>query len=418
MRKRWLAILPLFWSCADNLPDPTVVDPALSAIHLPEVIVAGWPEALEFRAKASLPATGEWRVELRVSGPELPTPLDYLLLDDGDYLVLTDPGPGQEAQSGDNVAGDGWFTTRLAADFATGLGSFTFRFRLVGNGVERDFRQVTRERLVNRAPEVFAVEAPALLPSGGHFTATARAADPDGAEDLATVQLRQTGGGMRSWAFTPGGDSLWTVTVGPELAAGRQGPDTLRVTATDRVGHEAERSLVVDLENGPPALAGADLQFYLRLGNGGYQPLDTGDTIHLFVPSTDPADSNIYLMTIPAFDPQTLADIREVTWEITAMDNPAQTLTQSMSDPTGDGIYQAGITLAGRPVPYQYTMYFLRFLAYDQFHVSPLEERFIRIHNLNEAPGQPDAWPAGLRSEGMALRPLPHVWRVSAEALR
>lgn len=399
MRKWLLAALPLFWSCADNLPDPATVTPELQAIDFPDVLVADWPHALDFRVKAVLQETGAWSVTLQVTGPGASGAVrDYLLLDDGDYLALDAPGPGQETHSGDNVAGDGWFTARIMPDFAAGPGTYTLRARLLEGAVEEDFRQVTRDCVSNRAPVILFVSAPDTLPSGGSFFVTLRAADPDGQEDLNTPQLRQSGGLMRSWLFVAAGDSTWTLTVGPELAAGRQGPDTLQVVVPDRVGHETDQLLPVVLENGPPTLAGEDLQFSQWMGELGFQPIDTGDTIHLFAPSLDPADTNFYRMTIPAFDPQTLADLADVTWEITPIADPPHAQV-SMFDPLGAGTYEAYISLNG--VHYTNTLYFVRFRAYDAFQQSGAEERIIRIHNVNESP-PPGGWPGRLAGVGAA----------------
>jgi hypothetical protein len=381
--RKWLpAILPLFWSCADNLPDPVTVTPQLLGIDFPTVLVADWPVPLAFRVHAAVPE-GDWSVALRVSGPGSET-RDYLLLDDGDWLAIAAPGPGQEGHSGDNVAGDGWFTALIAADFGAGTGSYTLRARLLEGADEVDFRQVSRDCVDNRAPEILAFAAPDSLPSGGTFAMTLRAADPDGQEDLLPPQLRQSGGVMRSWPFSQTSDSTWSATVGPELAAGRQGLDTLLAVAIDRVGHETAQAVPVWLENGPPGLEGAALQFYQWMGASGFQPIDTGDTIHLFVPSLDPADTNFYMMTVPAFDPQTLADLTEVTWEISPVDGPTAPQVP-MDDPLGAGLYEAYISLNGRH--YNTTRYFVRFRAFDPFHQSATEERIIRIHNVGESPG-------------------------------
>jgi len=316
MRRWWLAALPLFWSCADNLAEHDAVMPALADVDVPQLVVAGWHEALVIRAKAQLPdESGDgWTVGLRVAGPGLDAPLDYLLLDDGDHLVLSDPGPGQEAHSGDNVPGDGWHTMRLSADFSAGLGDFTFRLRLLENGQERDFRQVVRARVENRAPAILAVEAPAVLPSGGSFTATLTAADPDGQEDLVMPQLRQSGGVMRSWGFVPTGDSTWTVTAGPELAAARQGPDTLHVVVVDRVGHETTHPLVVELLNGAPSLDEDGLEHWIwNFGEGRWDPVALLDTLFFQLPA---ADTNLFQISLPVRDPQTLADVAGAEWSI------------------------------------------------------------------------------------------------------
>lgn len=314
MRKRWLAALPLLVSCADNLPDATVGEARLAGFVLPDLIVAGWPEALEVRVQAETPGEGVWTVGLRVSGPGLDAPVDYLLRDDGDYGVLADPGPGQEPASGDNVAGDGWFTTRLSADFVTGLGDYTLRARLLRDGEELDAWAETRTRRENLAPAILALDGPASLASGGTFTLHLRAADPDGMEDLQGASLVQDGGVMRSWSFTRTGDSLFTVVVGPELAAGRQGPDTLAVTLLDRAGQAASQEWVVDLENGPPTLDLDGFQLWRWQEEGQtWLPESAPDTLTLQLPA---AGSAYFQLSLSVADPQTAADIQQVEWSI------------------------------------------------------------------------------------------------------
>ena len=355
MRKWLLAALPLFWSCADNLLDPVTVTPELQAIDFPVVLVAGWPHALDFRVKAVLPETGAWSVTLRVTGPGASGAVrDYLLLDDGDYLALDAPGPGQGTHSGDNVAGDDWYTALIAPDFADGPGTYTLRARLMSGVTEEDFRQVTRDCVTNRAPEILSVAAPVSLPSGGSFVVTLRAADPDGQVDLNTPQLRQSGGVMRSWLFAAAGDSAWTVTVGPELAAGRQGPDTLQVVAPDRVGHETSASLVVELENGAPALDRNGFELWIwDAGLSTWLPHALADTIRLNVPAID---ADFFELSIPISDPQTAADLDITEWSIarpeTGMDQliwyPLDDLGPGASDNdwiAADGRYSGGFQL-------------------------------------------------------------------------
>jgi hypothetical protein len=335
MRKRWLAALPLLVSCADNLPDAVVGEARLEDFVLPDLIVAGWPEALEVRVQADTPGEGPWSVELRVSGPGLDTPVDFLLRDDGDYGVLTDPGPGQEPASGDNVAGDGWFTTRLSADFVSGLGDFTLRARLLRDGEEVDAWAETRTRRENLAPAILDLDGPATLASGGTFTLHLRAADPDGSEDLQGASLVQNGGVMRSWSFTRTGDSLFTVVVGPELAAGRQGPDTLAVTLQDRAGQSVAQDWVVELENGPPLLDVDAFQLWRWQDEGQtWLPEATSDTLTLLLPA---AGSAYFQLSLPVADPQTAADIQRVEWSIARTTVPFNQLVWYSMVDTGPG---------------------------------------------------------------------------------
>ncbi len=412
MRKSWLAVLPLFWSCADNLPEAPLDSARLVALDFPDLIVMDWPDPLEFRVQAELPEDGDWSVVLRVSGPGMAA-VDYLLLDDGDQQTLAQPGPGQADHSGDNVPGDGWFTTRLDANFSATTGSYTFRAQLLEQGAERDFREVTRERVLNRAPEIGAVLAPDTLASGVSFTLSLRASDPDGPEDLAQASLIQSGGVMRSWSFTRQEDSLFTLSVGPELAAGRQGADTLRVELLDRVGNSAQQDLVVELENGPPLVAGENLQFFQWLGDQGYQAIDTGDTIHLYAPSHSPADTNSYRLDVPVSDPQTAADLTQVTWTITNLVT-GQATVRDMEDSDADGVYRGYFWLNG--ITYNYHYYRLDLQAFDAFHESVREERIIQIHNAGESPGQPDP---RLRSRGDTARRIgPDVGPLLEEDMR
>lgn len=386
MRRWWLAVLPLFWSCADNLPETPVETARLEALDYPDLLVAGWPEPLDFRVQAATPGEGEWSVVLRVEGPGLDGPQDYLLLDDGDYLELAEPGPGQASHSGDNVPGDGWFSLRLSADFSTGLGDFSLRALLLKDGVEVDAWQESRERLENRLPLLLSWEAPGSLASGADFTASLVGSDPDGAVDLASASLRQRGGVMRSWPFQRQNDSLFTVTVGPELAAGRQGPDTLTVELLDRVGHSVSQNLVVELENGPPSLAEESLVVYQILEDMSLVEIPFADTLHLYSPGTDPTQVHNYLFVIDASDPQSLADLSAVTWEIDPLDGSPDLPEHAMEDPTTSGRFQGQFQLAGvADGSYNDNHYRFILRAFDAFHDPALVERRIFIHNPGDA---------------------------------
>ncbi|MFA7330196.1 MAG: hypothetical protein WC326_03895 [Candidatus Delongbacteria bacterium] len=389
MRKCWLAVLPLFWSCADNLPEAPQDSARLVALDFPDVIVMDWPDPLEFRVQAELPEDGDWSVVLRVSGPGLPD-VNYLLLDDGDQQTLAQPGPGQADHSGDNVPGDGWFTTRLGANFSAATGSYTFRAQLLEAGAERDFRQVTRERVLNRAPEILAVTAPDTLPSGASFTLNLSAADPDGPEDLLQASLIQSGGVLRSWSFVRQDDSLFTLSVGPELAAGRQGMDTLHVELLDRVGNSAQQELVVELENGPPSLTDESLAVYQVLEDLSLVEIAFSDTLHLYSPGTDPTQVHNYLFVIDASDPQSLADLTGVTWEIDPVDGSPNLPEHAMEDPTESGRFQGQFQLAGvADGTYNDNHYTFILRAFDAFHEPVQVERWIFIHNPGDGAPPP-----------------------------
>lgn len=381
MRLWLLAALPLFWSCADNLPDSQSQTPELVRVETPAQFVEGWATTLEIRALAQTPEEGDWALVMQVEANGFQE--DYLLRDDGNHGALGEPAPGQETLSGDNVAGDGWFTTRLSADFSPVLGAHTLRFSLRRDGVEVDFRQVTRDRVENRAPEIIEVVAPDLLPSGGSFSASLRVYDPNGREDLLPAQLRQSGGVMRSWTFTQDGDSLWSVTVGPELAAGRQGLDTLEVVALDRVGHESVRQVVVDLENTPPVLDTAAFGLWIWDSvQEGFIPVTPVDTLRLQMPASDAA---FFHLALPIADAQTAADLAWAQWSIARVTTPLdQVVWYEMDDlgpdhEAGDWVADDGVWSGAFQLPWD----------------SPIADRVLRIRALDQV-GQPSTmaeWP-------------------------
>jgi hypothetical protein len=371
MRLWLLAALPLFWSCADNLAEPQGQDPDLVRVEVPSEIVAGWADPLEIRAQAMTPDEEGWSLVMQVEALDFQE--EYLLRDDGNFGSLDAPSPGQENLSGDNVAGDGWFTTRLSADFSPVLGPHTLRFSLRRNGVEVEFRQLTRDRVENRAPEILEVVAPSQLPSGASFTASLRAIDRDGQEDLLPAQLRQSGGVLRSWDFTQTGDSLWTLTVGPELAAGRQGPDTLEVVALDRVGHESVHTLVVDMDNSAPVLDTGAFELWLWDSvEEHFVPVVPVDTLRLQMPDSDAA---FFHLALPISDAQTPVDLAWAQWSIARVTTPLdQVVWYEMDDlgpdhEAGDWVAADGLWSGAFQLPWD----------------SPIAERVLRIRAQDQA---------------------------------
>lgn len=392
--KNWTpALLPLLLlSCADNeLQPPGPTTPSLQSAAVPARVVAGWSTPLELRVEADLPEgeEGLYTVLVDVQGPGLPESVVWTLADDGSAGVLVEPGPGQLERSGDNVPGDGAFTARFDADFSAETGDFTLGFRLMRGAEQQDSRSAAFARALNAAPTLIELAAPDTLASGATLLMEVIATDPDGAEDLVGVQLETTGGAMRSWSFEPAADDHWTLSVGPEIAAGQQGPTGFAVVAVDRAGQSATQDLSIVLENEPPVLDEEALQFYLQLEDESLQPIETGDTIHLYVPSFSPADVNVYGMFLPIADPQTSADIQVASWRITAIDDPLVTTSRAMTDDDGDGVYVGGISLNGDPDGYDHHVYFLLFEAEDAFATST-HQRFIRIHDFGDvAPAPP-----------------------------
>lgn len=389
--KKWTpALVPLLLlSCADNeLQPPGSVTPSLQIIAAPARVVAGWPTPLELRVEAELPdaEAGRFAVQVLVDGPGLDAPRLWTLADDGSAADLASPGDGQLARSGDNVPGDGVFTARFDSGFSAELGDFALSVRLLDGGALVDSRATDFERVVDAVPTLSELAAPDTLASGATLQLNVVAVDPDGAADLVGVQLETTGGVMRSWSFAPAADDHWTLSVGPEIAAGLQGPTGFAVVAVDQAGQSASLDLSIVLENEPPVLDGEALQFFV-LGIDGFETIPTEDTIHLYVPSLSPADSNYYRMDIPISDPQTNVDLSGASWTITAVDNPAQTVTWDMSDEDGDGVYTGFISLAGRPTPYTFHVYTAEFVAEDAFG-SASHQRFIELHDfVAGAPG-------------------------------
>jgi hypothetical protein len=121
------------------------------------------------------------------------------------------------------------------------------------------------------------------------------------------------------------------------------------------------------------------------LEDDSFVPLDFGDTLHLYVPGTDPLVFNLYQFAIAAADPQTLLDLSAVTWEIDPIGgNPSEPQTE-MTESSVPGVYTANIRLNGHPTGYVNTIYNLRLRAFDAFHEPALVARMIRIHNPGDA---------------------------------
>jgi hypothetical protein len=356
--KNWTpALLLLLLSCADNeFQAPGPVRPQLLAVEAPLRVVAGWPTSLELRAVAELPeaAPGRFGVEAEVNGPGLAAPLIWRLADDGSAAPLDEAGVGQLTHSGDNVPGDGVFTARFAAGFSEGLGDFALTLRLLDGGTVVDSGTATFARVINSPPLLSSPLVPDTLASGAILELSVAATDPDGGEDLVGVQLETATGTLRSWSLQPANDSLWTLSAGPEIAAGQQGATPFRLVATDQAGERGEWPLEIVLENEAPHLDRGGFELFLfDFGSETWLPQETGDTLRLPVPAED---LFIFNLMLPVTDPQTGADIALVEWAIERAGTPDEDFDWVEMDDlgpeisafdrvAGDGIWSGGFQL-------------------------------------------------------------------------
>ncbi len=402
-RLGYLLPLSILISCSDNAVEPNQQAAGILGTEMPDRVTVDRPQPYIYKAELQLPLGLEesYQLWLELVGPDGGDALSYQLHDDGSAFTISNPGPGQAEISGDNVPGDGVYTARIAPSFSNQEGEFGWTLRLYENGDQISQRIGSLSRLPNELPVLFDANVPAALDSGTGLVLGVKAYDPDGEADLTHV-LMELGNpaAPRVLELTAMGDSLFSLTTGPEVAAGFQGETALRLVAEDLTGARSELELSIDLENTPPVIHPGSLEMYQRLDSEPeYQQLLFEDVIHMYVPSTSPEDSVYYQMRLPIDDLQGQGDIVSARWQIEATANPDVVLTVDMIDLEGEGIWVGNFSLVGRPEPYTYTHYALRFMAEDPFGQTQSEDYTLQIHNLE-----------GLASRGrdtnIAFRPL------------
>jgi hypothetical protein len=385
-RLGYLLPLSILISCSDNAVEPNQQAAGILGTEMPDRVTVDRPLPYIYKAELQLPVGMEDAYQLRLDlvGPSGGEVLSYQLHDDGSAFTITDPGPGQTAVSGDNVPGDGVYTAQIDASFSSQEGEFGWTLRLFENGEQISQRIGSLSRQPNELPVLFDANVPAALGSGSDLALSVKAYDPDGEGDLARV-LMELGNpaAPRVLELTAMGDSLFMLETGPEVAAGFQGETALRLIAEDQTGARAMLEQTIDLENTPPVIQPGSLEMYQRLDSEPvYQQLLFEDVIHMYVPSTSPEDSVYYQMRLPIDDLQGQDDIVSARWQIEATANPDVILTVDMIDLDGEGIWVGNFSLVGRPDPYTYTHYALRFMAEDPFGQSQSEDYTLQIHNL------------------------------------
>jgi len=423
MRKLSLASLPLMLlSCAINTFTPIPIQPVIDALDLPERIADNWPEPYEARVKALLPEPrdAEYEVRVSVAGPGLTNAITWILLDDGDAYLIAQPGTGQLEHSGDNVPGDGTFTALLTPDFSVEFGEFAAEVVLLEGGVEVDRRTTLFQRVHNEAPVILALEAPDSLASGDSLQVEALLGDPDGAADLARAWIHAADAPALTWTLEAVDDSLWRVLAGPEVAVGRAGAHDFRLVAEDLVGQQVSEDFSLHLENEAPDLLPEQLQFWREAGDD-WEPIAAADTIFLQIPAAGLVDS--LRITVGAEDPQTLADIDRVIWQIVPEDSTdIEFFTMADEGPggleeddtAGDGVFSSDkFPLAGQE--YTFYRYDLRILAFDRLvqAADPLERKVILVPHDASPPGSPGLGgttgrsPVPFEIQGLASRTAP-----------
>jgi hypothetical protein len=193
-----------------------------------------------------------------ISGAGVTT--QFLLYDDGGLGRWHDTTGFTDAVSGDQIAGDGYFSRRITSAFASAIGTYRFTFSFVGGAGSVDSLRQSVQVVHNSPPTVVQFSAPDSLHSGqigSPFTTTVL--DPDGQIDITSVELSFMHPRRDSvyYAMDRQSDTTWSLVPSPAIAAGiPTGNYRFFVRATDWSGEGRAYSdtQAVAIENLPPRI--------------------------------------------------------------------------------------------------------------------------------------------------------------------
>lgn len=330
-------------------------------------------ESVRLSERWNINATEALIVEIRVNDPQGFSDLRTVLLEvinSGGSTVFSDSlyDDGGLNGSTDIVAGDGVFRNRfLPTDISSEQGTFSFDFKVEdrsGNSAGLFQRDVVFA--FNSAPQVLSAESPAVLESASQpLTITAKAVDSDGLADIKhvymdlllagqsvisnPVELFDDGGSNNSGDLFAA-DSIFSLQIDSTFGAARQGDYILRFYAVDQ---SASQSSAVDKS--------------IKIEN------EAGHIISSDMPDevTRPAEIPI---RVRVSDPQGLADIQRVYFELQASDgsfvkdNQGNNLKLSLfddgdqnlhgDDVAGDGVFSVILSVDETNAAETYTFYF------------------------------------------------------------